>query len=304
MSYERFEANVGGGVLSGGVWHPDAAGPAVLAIHGVTASHLSWPFVAAELPDLRLIAPDLRGRGRSRDLPGPYGIRRHADDMAAVLDHFGIERAVVLGHSMGGFVAVRLADQHPDRVSALVLVDGGLPLARPAGVSEDDLAQAVLGPAASRLSMTFPTREAYQAFWRAHPAFHRDWSAEMAAYADYDLAGDAPALFPSTRVEALTEDSLQLDGADGYATGLHSLRVLSEFIRAPRGLLDEPQALYSRSDVDREAAQIPGMTTFEAHDVNHYTIVMSPGGAAQVAPLVRRHTDAPLAVTDERAHRG
>ena len=54
---------------------------------------------------VRLIAPDLRGRGRSNTLPGPFGMTRHADDMAAVLDFLGVPRAVVVGHSMGGFVS-------------------------------------------------------------------------------------------------------------------------------------------------------------------------------------------------------
>ena len=52
----------------------------------------------------------------------------HADDLVAVLDHFGIGRALLLGHSMGAFVAVVAADRHRDRVDQLVLVDCGLPL--------------------------------------------------------------------------------------------------------------------------------------------------------------------------------
>ena len=67
--------------------------PAVLLIHGVTASHLSWPLVAERLPDVRVIAPDLRGRGRSNGLAGPAGLAAHARDLVAVLDALGVERA-------------------------------------------------------------------------------------------------------------------------------------------------------------------------------------------------------------------
>ena len=91
-----------------------------------TATHLGWLEVAQRLPDVILLAPDLRGRGRSAHLPGPYGLATHVADLVALLDAVGCER-VVVGHSMGGFVAVTLAALHPDRVSRLVLVDGGLP---------------------------------------------------------------------------------------------------------------------------------------------------------------------------------
>lgn len=290
--YQTFQAPVDGGMMAGGVWgQANQDAPTVLAIHGVTASHLSWPFVATALERVRVIAPDLRGRGRSRNLPGPYGIRRHAEDMAAVLDYFGVARAVVVGHSMGGFVAVRLAEAHPDRVSSLVLVDGGLPLAMPAGIDPDELAAVVLGPAASRLSMTFASREEYADFWRAHPAFQGQWNQAVADYANYDLDGAEPALYPATRVEALTEDSLQLGGGDGYQEALEALAMPVDFIRAPRGLLDEPIALYSQDAVSQAASRVPAMSTHEANDVNHYTVVMSESGAAQIVPLIAAQAD-------------
>ena len=151
-----------GGDLRVGVWDAvgstdeNAAAPTVIAVHGITASHRCWPTVAAALPEFRVIAPDLRGRGRSRDLPGPYGMAQHTDDIAAVMDHLEVPRAVILGHSMGGFVTVAMHARHPDRVSAVVLADGGLPFEVPAGMSRDDYVDAVLGLVKQRLSMTFP----------------------------------------------------------------------------------------------------------------------------------------------------
>src|SRR5918998_4160417 len=99
---ERFDVHVAGGELAAYRWPGD--GPLVVAAHGITSNHRSWGVVAAALDgDVTLVAPDLRGRGRSNGLPGPYGIERHADDVAALLDHLEVERAVVAGHSMGGF---------------------------------------------------------------------------------------------------------------------------------------------------------------------------------------------------------
>ncbi|HUG50418.1 MAG TPA: alpha/beta fold hydrolase, partial [Terrimesophilobacter sp.] len=115
-NYRLHTVPVTGGDLAVGVWGSQDA-PVVLAVHGVTASHRCWPLVARDLPGLRIIAPDLRGRGRSNTLPGPFGMAQHADDLARVLDGFGVDRALVLGHSMGAFASVVLADRHPSRVS-------------------------------------------------------------------------------------------------------------------------------------------------------------------------------------------
>ena len=168
--------------------------PTVLALHGITSTGRAWDAVARELDgDARVLAPDQRGRGDAGSLPGPYGIDRHAEDAVDLLDREGVDRAVVAGHSMGAYVAARLAAEHPDRVQALVLVDGGLPLPVPEDADPDALLDATLGPAIERLSATFPDLEAHRAFWRRHPAFAgpevRD--EDLAGWADHDLTGRA-----------------------------------------------------------------------------------------------------------------
>lgn len=277
---------VDGGALAVGTWGtPDA--PPVLAIHGITASQLAWQWLAAELPDARVIAPDLRGRGRSRDLPAPYGLRRHAADLIAVLERLGIAHLPVVAHSMGAFVAVLLAAERPDLVDALVLVDGGLPLARPAGISDADLPAAVLGPAAERLERTFPDREAYRDFWRTHPAFAGHWSPALQEYVDYDLVDDAGMRRPSARLEAVGVDALELYGPEWYVDALRGLRMPVTVLRAPRGLLDEPGGLYASGVLEAAASVVPPLQVVEVDDVNHYTIVMSAAGAQAVAAAVR-----------------
>src|SRR5690242_21251559 len=122
-----------------------------VAVHGITASGMSWQAVARHMPsDWTLAAPDLRGRGHSRDLSGPYGLERHARDVVAVLRHFG-GRPVLAGHSMGAYIALLARDSHPQLVRRLVLVDGGLPLPVPEGADLDALLDTTLGPAIARL---------------------------------------------------------------------------------------------------------------------------------------------------------
>lgn len=292
-----FQVPVEGGMLSGAIWEPEgatASGPGadglpILAIHGITATHLSWQFLSTALPDARIIAPDLRGRGRSNVLPGPYGLRQHAMDIADLLDAIGVPRVRVVGHSMGAFVAVRCADLYPGLVESLVLIDGGLPISRPPGVDP----AAMLGPAAERLTRTFVSREAYRQFWREHPAFADSWSAEVAVYSDYDLDGVEPELHPSTSVEAMAEDVMQLDGSDGYAQALRAVHPTVDFLRSPRGLMNEHGGLYSAADIDAFAGQLPGIGLHNVDNTNHYSIIMTQAGADAVASVINAQASHP-----------
>ncbi|MGN7797545.1 alpha/beta fold hydrolase [Leifsonia sp. 22587] len=276
---------VRGGTLAGGDYNPHATGAPLLAVHGITANHVAWMLAAAALPDRRIIAPDLRGRGRSAGLPGPFTLNDHADDLTRVLDALEIERTTVAGHSMGAFVAVRLAQRHPDRVERLVLIDGGLPIPLPEGVPPEDLPAVVLGPALERLRMRFPSAQAYEDFWRAHPAIGPWWNAAIADYVAYDLVGEEPELRSSVDPAAVSVNALELDGSAGYADALAGLRLPIDFVRAPRGLLDGPP-LYETSVVEEWGRRLPDLRAHEAHDVNHYTILMTEGGLRQVVPVL------------------
>lgn len=291
--YRTEQVPVDGGLLTCGVWEPsdanDQQGQPIVLIHGITSSHLAWAALANLVPDHLLIAPDLRGRGGSRELPGPYGMARHADDVAAAIRALAGEGPVtVVGHSMGGFVSVVLADRHPELVSAVVLIDGGMPLTPPPGVSPEQLAQLTLGPAAARLEETFADRAAYQEYWRAHPAFSGCWSELIEAYADYDLVGVEPAMRPATRVAALQDDIRELVDGDSVLGALERLRHPVSWLLAPRGLMDEVPPLYPAQAREHWMAQHPQVQVAEVEDVNHYSIVLSRSGAADVLPWVQR----------------
>lgn len=281
-----FTAPVRGGELAGGQWRADASGTPILALHGITATHRAWHHVADALPGRRIVAPDLRGRGRSNALPGPWSLRDHADDQVRVLDALGIDRAFVVGHSMGAFVTVRLAAAHPDRVAGVVLVDGGLPIPHPEGLAPDEVAAAVLGPALARLEMRFADPSGYVEFWKAHPAIGPAWDDHLADYVAYDLVGTPPELRSSAVADAVAQNVLELDGSDGYAEELAALPAPVEFLRAERGLLDQPEALYPRQGVAALARRMPALRATEVAGLNHYTIVMTAAGAAQVAAVV------------------
>lgn len=104
-------------------WGPPGADRVVLAVHGLTGHGQRWTGLATgPLADLPVLAPDLRGHGRSPAEP-PWTLEQHAADLLAVLDDAGAARAVVLAHSFGAAVSLRLAELAPRRVAALVLLD-------------------------------------------------------------------------------------------------------------------------------------------------------------------------------------
>ncbi len=105
-------------------WGGDS--PPLVALHGLASSAHWYELVARPLSDrYRIIAPDQRGHGNTTQAGEGYDWPTLASDAAGLMDHLGIGKAFVMGHSWGGHVASSLAALHPDRVDKLVLIDGG-----------------------------------------------------------------------------------------------------------------------------------------------------------------------------------
>ena len=284
-SYRSISVAVEGGRLHGGEWNQSGA-TTVVAVHGITANHRTFAPLAEALPRHRLRAPDLRGRAASATLPGPWGIDRHVEDVAALISASAQGPVVLLGHSMGGFVAAALVRRFPELVSGLVLVDGGLPFRLPRAVDVDQVVAQTLGPALQRLERTFPSRDAYRRFWQAHPALRGAWSDAVAEYVDYDLVGTPPELRSSVSSQAVVQDARdQFDDPDtadvlGGFSGSARLLVVS------RGLLDQPPGLYPDEELVHWPSRLPSLTIERVPELNHYTIMFHPSGAARVAAAV------------------
>src|SRR6476659_8250152 len=100
------------------------AGQPILFIHAFPLHSALWERqIAAFSPHHRVIAPDLRGLGATARGSGAASLDQHADDMAALLGHMGIEKATVVGLSMGGYISFALWRRHRARVAALILAD-------------------------------------------------------------------------------------------------------------------------------------------------------------------------------------
>ena len=299
VEINRRLVDVEGGGLSIFRFGPVVEMPVVVAVHGITGSSYSWLAVARALGNrTALVAPDIRGRGRSNNLPGPYGIGVHVRDLLAVLDALGLDRAVLVGHSLGAYIVALLAVSRPERVRALVLVDGGLPIPGTERVEPQAFLDAFLGPAVARLKLRFVDRDAYRDWWRAHPALGGGEVADedLIAYADHDLVGAQPEMRSSVLEEAVRADASELLPTQSVA---HSLRVSTRLLCAPRGLLDDPNPMqpfelaqaWAQEDPERrQAVLIP--------DVNHYTITLGTKGAAAVAGAITAAANASSTPSD------
>ena len=105
-------------------YEDDGKGPAILMTHGFVASTGMWDGQVEAFKDrFRLIRWDMRGHGQTecQDDQSAYGQDITVADMVAILDHLEVEKAIIVGHSLGGFMSLRLNVMHPERVSALVL---------------------------------------------------------------------------------------------------------------------------------------------------------------------------------------
>jgi pimeloyl-ACP methyl ester carboxylesterase len=227
-------------------------------------------------------AVDLRGRGDSNSLPGPFGMKQHAQDMAAVIDHFGWKKPDVIGHSMGGFVAAALVGLYAEKVGDVVFADGGVPLPMPPGMTVEQIMPFVLGPAMTRLAMEFENKEAYRNYWKPQAAFAKGWSSVLDEYVDYDLRGKKA----STNPQAVEEDSRDLFGDDLIVKSLQGLKKQSIFIKAERGLQNEDGGLYPMPVLDAVLPAYPMLKLEFLADCNHYDMFLEATGAEKVAHII------------------
>lgn len=280
---QRFLVPVLGGDLAV-FQYGDGSGEPVLLVHGVTSSNRAFQLFADALI-VRGKAPfavDLRGRGDSNSLPAPFGMKQHAQDMAAVIDHFGWNKPDVIGHSMGGFVAAALVGLYEEKVGTVVFADGGVPLPMPPGMTVEQIMPFVLGPAMTRLAMEFESKEAYRNYWKPQAAFAKGWSSVLDEYVDYDLRGKKAATNP----QAVEDDSRDLFGDDLIVKSLQGLSKQSIFIKAERGLQNEEGGLYPMPVLDAVLPAYPMLKLEFLADCNHYDMFLEESGAEKVAHII------------------
>src|SRR2546430_7222541 len=185
-------------------------------------------------PRHRLVAYDLRGRGDSDKPASGYSLAIHGDDLRGLLDHLGLERATLMGHSLGAHIAVRFAGKRPERVARLVLFDGAL------AVRAEVLDS--LAPAVARLGVEFPSLEGFLERLRALPMFAGRWNDYLTRHFTYDVEPTAGGVRSKVARHAIEEE-----GADLARTRLwvwhHRVQAPTPLLRAADGLVTPDDCL-------------------------------------------------------------
>ena len=210
----------------------DTGGQAVIFLHGWPDSWFTFSRLLPLLPQSwRSIAIDQRGFGDSSKPDCCYGIRDYADDVLALMDVLVIERATLVGHSFGTFVARRLAIEHPQRVSGIVLIGTGLSPACPVLLEVQEAIADIEDP----LSIDFV----------------RDFQ-----------SGTAIKPLPEEFIESVVQESMKVP-ARVWRDALNSLLAVNDVaeldrIEAPALLLwgEQDQLFQSRADQERIVAAV------------------------------------------------
>lgn len=216
----------------------------------------------------RFLAPDLRGRGASRGMSsGEGGIPEHARDLLAFLDREGLETVVFVGHSLGAMIGVYLAAEHPERLSGLVLVDGGADVT-------DEVYELTL-PAVERLGKSYPSREAYVEHVKGFPFFEDRWDRYLERYFADDVYEEGGEWRPQADPGSARRDQEKLPGFP--LNERHpKIRCPTLVLLSTVGLLGPDRGYILPPDEARRMERvIPHCDLVEVEDTNHYDVLLS-----------------------------
>lgn len=234
------------------------SGPPLLLLHGIGSRYVSWlPVIERLLPHFRLIAPDFRGHGDSAKPASGYLHVNYAADLDGLIKELGLERPLIVGHSLGAIVAYAWAGLHGIKTARIVLEDP------PTRTGPDD--SSMLDGWLALASMSLNEAEAY--YRDQHP----EWSAEDCYRRAVSITSTSPAVFRELR-----DQSRRAGGIDRLSSlPPVAVPILIIYGELAHGGMSAPE------DIHRIEGQSPNARA-----------VMIPGGNHS---LHRDHTDAFLA---------
>jgi pimeloyl-ACP methyl ester carboxylesterase len=248
--------------------------PPIVMLHGLSANAQCFAgLIAAGLsPRFRVVAPDLRGRGRTDKPATGYAMADHAGDVLALLDHLGLERVILGGHSFGGYVAIYIASHFPERVEKLIVIDAAITLNPRVGE--------LLKPSLDRLTRVSPSVDAYLAEARDAPHLAGFWDDHIERYFRAEIQENPDGTAQSaTSASAIGQAMVGLR-SEPWMAMVKSVRQPVLFLNAlgaygPPGTPALVEAEYARATADAfpnvRYVVVPG---------NHMTMVFGDGAVA------------------------
>ena len=258
--------------------------PPLVLLHGLSANaHEFGGLIAAGLnPAFRIVAPDLRGRGRSDRPATGYRMADHARDVLALLDALGLGRVVLGGHSFGAYLGIYIAAMHPERVSRLILIDAALRL-------HPQVAE-MLRPSLARLERISPSVDAYLDEVRGAPYLGGAWDPSIEGYYRAEIVEQPDGSARSATSAAAIAQALEGVGAESWGELVKRVTQPTILINAV-GAYGPPgsMALVSEEYARETAAAMPDCRYVQVPG-NHLTMVFGEGAAAitrEIAAFVR-----------------
>jgi len=251
------------------VW--EGKGKQILCIHGITANSRFWDCLASALaPHHRVIAVDLRGRGLSDKPPTGYSIEHHCKDILALMNDRGLERPVLMGHSLGAFISLVFSAKYPQRVDRLILVDGGGKL------TKTQMTKVFTGikPSLDRLGKTFPSFEDYISQMKQAP-YLQPWNSYMETYFHYEVEkvkGGLRSRVHPNHIEEEAKNLRKVDSRQFYKKVTSPTLIL----RATKGLLAKDDLVLPKDVAERMVREIPNAKKVDLKGTNHYSILFQP----------------------------
>lgn len=254
-------------------------GPPIVLVHGLTANAFCFQAFADELArDHRVFAYDLRGRGDSDKPEKGYSVPVHAADLLKLIDELGLERPVLIGHSLGALISLYFAAHYPEKLSKLVLIDAGGPL--PWETPEEQ--PAWLTASISRLGIPVPSFQEYTQRLKAAPFLGPYWNEYVDVYFDHDVLREKNGSVVSKCYrEGIIEEGLNFSEAKSEEQW-GNVRVPTLLLRAGQGLFYDNDQLLPEEVAAAIQRGIKDCRYVNFPTLNHYTIIFGvENGPAQ-----------------------
>jgi pimeloyl-ACP methyl ester carboxylesterase len=185
--------------------------PAIVLLHGLSANANEFGGLLDEglAQNHRVIAPDLRGRGRTSKPAAGYSMADHAEDVIALLDHLELDRVVMGGHSFGALLSIYLAAHYPDRITRVIVIDAAI-------VFHPDT-EKLLKPSLARLARILPSADQYIEEVKSHPHVTGAWDSALEGYYRAELQHNPDGTAQSLTSAAAVEQALRAVGAEDWS---------------------------------------------------------------------------------------
>jgi pimeloyl-ACP methyl ester carboxylesterase len=254
--------------------------PALILLPGLTVNARIFDgLVAAGLGNgRRVIAVDMRGRGQSEKPDSGYHMRDHTDDVIALMDHLGLERAIPVGHSFGGLLAFCLAAWHPARIPEIVTIDASVLLVT-------ERTRELIKSSLDRLEMTLPSMEAYLETMKQMPYLDGFWSEAMEAYYKGDVRqnpdGTVQPLASAQAIAQTVDLQFELDWEAVVKAVEQPVLLLNAL--GPYGPPGAPVLM--PSDIAEKTVTSLKRCTYQVIEGNHITMIFGQGAQQIVSAI-------------------